>query len=282
MSLATLDPEMAIRLLALSLLVLGGAVGSFLNVVVYRLPAGMSLITPGSHCPWCKHPIRWFDNVPVLGWILLRGHCRDCREPIAIRYPLVEAVTGGLFLLLGICEPLSGGANLPPPVLIWMTQLWGIYAYHLLLLCTLLAAALIQYDGHQSPWRLFLPALIVGLLAPAPWPMLHPVAAGPAAGETWVGIVDGLAGLVVGLLFGRLASGRQGDRGLVASCACVGAMLGWQAVCPLAVLTAAIDGLFQVATRRRPELRRVPAVAWLLLLTLAWILAWGYLVRMLT
>lgn len=72
--------------------ILGGAIGSFLNVVIWRVPEGMSLISPPSHCPKCGHPIRIHDNIPVLGWILLRGKCRDCREPISLRYPIVEAI----------------------------------------------------------------------------------------------------------------------------------------------------------------------------------------------
>ena len=94
-------------------LFLGGAVGSFLNVVVYRLPAGMSISWPGSHCPRCNHPIRAYDNFPVLAWFWLRGRCRDCREPISFRYPLVGAVTAGLFLLLLVVEVFRGGQNLP-------------------------------------------------------------------------------------------------------------------------------------------------------------------------
>jgi leader peptidase (prepilin peptidase)/N-methyltransferase len=74
----------------------GLTVGSFLNVVAYRLPRGESLAAPGSHCPSCDTPIRPYDNVPVLSWLLLRGRCRSCREPIAARYPLVELMTAVL------------------------------------------------------------------------------------------------------------------------------------------------------------------------------------------
>ncbi len=101
-------------LIALWLLALGGFIGSFLNVVVYRLPAGMSVVAPRSRCPQCLHPIRWFDNVPVLSWFVLGGRCRDCRAAISPRYPLVEAMTGALFLLLAVGEPLAEGKNLPP------------------------------------------------------------------------------------------------------------------------------------------------------------------------
>jgi leader peptidase (prepilin peptidase) / N-methyltransferase len=74
--------------------ILGAVIGSFLNVVAYRLPRRESLIRPGSRCPECKTPIKPYDNVPVLGWLLLRGRCRACGTRIAWRYPAVEAVTG--------------------------------------------------------------------------------------------------------------------------------------------------------------------------------------------
>ena len=78
--------------------VTGLAVGSFLNVVVHRLPRGESLNHPGSHCPSCGHPVRKRDNVPVVSWLLLRGRCRDCAHAIPVRYPLVEAVTAALWV----------------------------------------------------------------------------------------------------------------------------------------------------------------------------------------
>src|SRR5258708_5933914 len=81
----------------LFLFTFGACIGSFLNVVVYRYPLGKSLITPPSHCPKCETPLRWYDNIPVFGWIFLRGKCRYCKTSISVRYPIVEAVTGLLF-----------------------------------------------------------------------------------------------------------------------------------------------------------------------------------------
>ena len=84
--------------------ILGACLGSFLNVFVYRFPRRRSLVSPPSHCPRCGHLIRWYDNIPVVGWIKLRGKCRDCRMPISIRYPCVEGfcamLFGGIFMLL--------------------------------------------------------------------------------------------------------------------------------------------------------------------------------------
>lgn len=89
-------------LLLAALLGLGLVVGSFLNVVVHRVPLGLSILRPGSACPACDHPVRAYDNVPLLSWMVLRGRCRDCSAPIPWRYPAVEAATGLLFVAAGL------------------------------------------------------------------------------------------------------------------------------------------------------------------------------------
>ena len=78
---------------------LGLTIGSFLNVCIYRLPRGESVVTPPSRCPGCGQGLRWFDNVPVLGWLLIGGRCRHCRTAVSPMYPIVESVTTLLFLL---------------------------------------------------------------------------------------------------------------------------------------------------------------------------------------
>jgi leader peptidase (prepilin peptidase)/N-methyltransferase len=78
--------------------VLGLVLGSFLNVCIFRLPHRASVVRPRSQCPLCKHPIRWYDNIPVVSYIRLRGHCRDCGERISLIYPVVELATAGLLL----------------------------------------------------------------------------------------------------------------------------------------------------------------------------------------
>lgn len=88
-------------LLLATLGVLGLLIGSFLNVVIHRVPAGLSLVAPGSACPHCGHPVRPYDNVPVVSWLALRARCRDCSAPISARYPLVELATGALFVAAG-------------------------------------------------------------------------------------------------------------------------------------------------------------------------------------
>jgi leader peptidase (prepilin peptidase)/N-methyltransferase len=84
--------------------ILGAMIGSFLNVVAYRLPRSKSLVTPGSQCPGCDTPIKFYDNVPVLGWLLLRGRCRTCRAAISPRYPAVEALTAALAVAVILVE----------------------------------------------------------------------------------------------------------------------------------------------------------------------------------
>lgn len=80
--------------------ILGALLGSFANVVIYRLPQSKSVVHPGSSCPECGHKVRWFDNIPMISWLILRGKCRDCQTAISWRYPLVEFLTGLLFLMI--------------------------------------------------------------------------------------------------------------------------------------------------------------------------------------
>ena len=126
--------------LFLWLIVFGACIGSFLNVLVYRLPRGKSLVHPPSHCPACGCSIRWYDNVPVFGWINLRGKCRDCQSPISIRYPCVEGFCAVLFAaIFGECvEHLADSLSL------WF--LFGLSLVLSLLHTAVLAACLIAFD----------------------------------------------------------------------------------------------------------------------------------------
>lgn len=133
--------------IALSL-ALGLVAGSFLNVVIHRLPRGESLMWPGSHCPSCDAPVRWFDNVPLLSYAVLRGRCRRCRAPISLRYPAVEAVTGLLFAALA----LRHGTD--PMLLVW----WAFAA-------ALVATAVIDFDHQIIPDEISVGGLGLALLA---------------------------------------------------------------------------------------------------------------------
>jgi leader peptidase (prepilin peptidase) / N-methyltransferase len=134
--------------LVLVAFVAGLLVGSFLNVVVYRLPRGESLMRPGSHCPHCDTPIKPYDNVPVLSWLLLRGRCRHCHASISARYPVVELATGALYALVVIAKD--------DPV--------GI-ALGLLLVTALVPITLIDLDLRLIPNRITLPAAVAAVIA---------------------------------------------------------------------------------------------------------------------
>jgi leader peptidase (prepilin peptidase)/N-methyltransferase len=138
---------------------LGVAVGSFLNVVIYRVPRGESLVRPGSHCPSCGHKVRNRHNVPVLGWLMLRGKCADCRAPISVRYPLVEAFTAALFVAVAARFGLS----------------WELPAY-LYLAAISIALAAIDLDTMRLPDAIVLPSyrmalvlLILAMIAEHNW-----------------------------------------------------------------------------------------------------------------
>jgi leader peptidase (prepilin peptidase)/N-methyltransferase len=138
-----MDPTM----IAIVFAGLGGlAIGSFLNVVAYRLPAHASLVSPGSACPGCGHAIRPSDNIPVVSWLLLRGRCRDCSTPISPRYPLVEAITAALWVAVIAVK----GAN--------EDAILGI-----VLVTLMVPVALIDLDYRIIPNRLLAPAAVVAL-----------------------------------------------------------------------------------------------------------------------
>ena len=166
--LLQLLPDIMQVFLAVWLFALGACVGSFVNVVALRLPAGMGITRSNSRCPRCLHPIRWYDNVPLISWLDLRGRCRDCRIPIPIRYPAVELLLGLLFLALALGEGLVAARNLPLPLeagryYYWKPpQVWTIYAYHSLLLTTLFTVSLMRFDRSRVPLRVLAPAIGIG------------------------------------------------------------------------------------------------------------------------
>ena len=113
--------------------VLGALIGSFLNVVIYRLPLGESLVSPGSHCPSCGAHVRARDNVPVLSWLALRGRCRDCGAPISVRYPAVEALTAACFAAVAAARGFDADLWLELPFVACLIALAGIDLDHQLL-----------------------------------------------------------------------------------------------------------------------------------------------------
>jgi leader peptidase (prepilin peptidase)/N-methyltransferase len=147
------DPVIVLFLL-IWLTFFGACIGSFLNVVIYRLPRGKNLSKPPSHCPKCHHPIRWYDNVPVFGWLLLRGKCRDCKEPISVRYPVVEALCGGIF---GTIASLTLQRNSNASIMETVTIVSALSG----LVVTFLAAGFIEQEKKIIPLKLFIPVTIL-------------------------------------------------------------------------------------------------------------------------
>lgn len=130
------------------LAVTGGLIiGSFLNVVAYRLPRGESLVSPGSRCPSCETHVKPYDNVPVLGWLWLRGRCRSCHEPISARYPVVEAVTGTLYVAVVVAKHDDPGQM----------------ALGLALVTLLVPMTLIDLDVRLIPNRLLAPFAVLAI-----------------------------------------------------------------------------------------------------------------------
>lgn len=131
-------------------LLMGLVVGSFLNVIIHRVPLGLSIVTPGSACPNCHHQLRTRDNIPVVSWLMLRGRCRDCEHPISVRYPLVEAGTGMAFAVATwvLIATVSSG------LLVWIVFSWIVISFAISLMA-------IDIDVHRLPNSLTVPFLVV-------------------------------------------------------------------------------------------------------------------------
>jgi leader peptidase (prepilin peptidase) / N-methyltransferase len=180
-------------ILAFWVFAVGSAIGSFLNVVIYRMPRGMSLSKPASHCPKCNHAIRWYHNLPIAGWLLLRGKCHDCEAAISPRYPLVELAVAVLFVAIAwfdVYRPTIEAAfdtriqSIPFETQLGV-RLLAMFA-HVWVGCTAIAALLIAWDGQRIPWRLIIAAVVVGAAAA---PFLEIVALWSLIAATCVTIV---------------------------------------------------------------------------------------------
>jgi leader peptidase (prepilin peptidase) / N-methyltransferase len=218
-------------LFAVWLFVLGACIGSFLNVVIARLPNDESLVRPRSKCPGCGAPIAWYDNVPLVSWLVLRGKCRKCGARISFRYFLVELLTGVMFLL----------------------ALWRFgWAYPLvpalLLVCLLVPLVFIDAEHWILPFEITVPGTVLGVLLAIP--------NGRAAFDTAaLGAMIGFLSFRALEFFGFLAFKKEamggGDKFLVAL---IGAFLGWKALLGLIFLSSlqgAVFGLARIALTGR-------------------------------
>ncbi len=184
----------------------GLIVGSFLNVCMYRLPRHESVAWPGSHCTSCNRALRWYENVPVLSWAVLRGRCRTCRSPISVRYPTVEIVTGALFV---------GGY--------FAFGLTPLLPVRLLFACAMIVLFAIDLEHQILPNEITLSGIVIGFAVSVFLP--------PGWRSALLGLlVGGLFPFVIAEVYWRLR-GREGmGMGDVKMLAMVGAFLGWPLV----------------------------------------------------
>ncbi len=216
----------------------GAVVGSFLNVVIHRVPAGMSIVSPPSHCPQCENPIRWYDNIPIVSWaLLLRGKCRHCAAPISGRYALVEALTG--FLTAALWVKVAAGSfasraafsQTPPVDYLLPFGLWFVF------ICLLVVITFVDLEHLIIPHEFTLPGMALGVAAP----LIYNWALTPGAlGDFWppVTLTESIIGLIAGgvtvvvIFYGYFAV--RGVAGIgggdVTLMALVGAWLGWPAL----------------------------------------------------
>jgi len=205
------------EILGIASFVLGMVVGSFLNVCIYRVPAQESIIRPASRCPTCHAAIRWYQNIPVLSFLALRGRCRSCGEPISWRYPLVEALTGLLFFIIFYRFGLQG----------FVPVLW-------LFAALLVVITFIDLDHQIIPDVISLPGIVVGFASSffIPW-------------VTWsqslLGILLGGGSLYLVALIYQLLTKKEGmGGGDIKLLAMIGAFLGWKAVLPVIFFSSVI------------------------------------------
>ena len=224
---------------------LGAAIGSFLNVVIHRVPRGESIVHPGSHCPRCQAAIPAWANVPIVAWFALRGRCRSCREPISPRYVLVEALTGAVFLALYLHEGLE------PRLLADWT-----------LAATLIAIAFIDLDWQIVPNAITYPgipiALALAFLLPPPWwGASLPFIVSSALGA----LVGGGMMLAISLFYewrtGRIGLG-LGDVKLITM---LGAFLGLESVLSVMVLGSLLGVLHWVVLHFAGRAGRLTRIA---------------------
>ena len=233
--------------------VFGAVVGSFLNVVIYRLPRQQSLVRPRSACPSCGATIRWFDNIPILSWLMLRGRCRRCSGRISIRYPLVEAAAGALAVLaLWRWGPGLAGAEVV--VFAWASLVLG----------------LIDLDHQILPDVITYPSIVFGLTAS--W----------FGGYTWW--LDSLVGALVGaalpttvILLYRVLRGIEGmGWGDVKYLAAIGSVVGLRGCVGVLVIAAtlgAVIGMGLILSGRGSGKTALPFGTFLALAVILWLYA---------
>lgn len=251
----------------------GACIGSFLNVCVYRIPRDESVVTPRSHCPHCGKLIAWYDNVPVLSYLLLRAKCRHCGERISPRYMLIELLVAVLFTLIWLLYGLlnRGGSY-------WMILDPRIPVYWLAM-AGLVVATFVDFEHYIIPDRISVGGVAAGLLLSALVPEMHGEHSRISAFEA--SVIGALAGggLLWGVGFiGKLALKKEAmGMGDVKLLAAIGALLGWQAVLFTVIVSSfagSAVGISLIALGGRKWQSRIPYGPYIALGAMLWML-WG-------
>lgn len=207
----------------------GLIVGSFLNVVIYRLPRGTSVVWPASACGGCGRELRWFENIPIVSWVVLRGRCARCKSAISVQYPLVEAATALLFVAITATTPVG-------PLLV----------ARLVFACALVVLFGIDLEHQILPNTITLPGIAAGVI--------FSIAGPPGVQASLLGVLLG-GGVLYAIAAGYYAWRKEEGLGMgdVKMLAMIGAFLGWQAVMltlVLASIAGAVIGVGLMAVQR--------------------------------
>src|SRR4030043_1294533 len=205
-------------------IIFGAFIGSFLNVCISRLPKEESIIWPGSYCPDCKKPIRFYDNIPLVSYVLLTGKCRNCKKPISIQYPLIEGITAlsSLFLFMRFGPSLS-------------------YLFYFAFVAALIVITIIDLYHQIIPDVISLPGIGVGLIA-------SPILPQNTFLNSLIGVLLGGGSLfIVGTLYQWLFKREGMGGGDVKLLAMIGAFLGWKAVILTILLGSLIGSIIGIS-----------------------------------
>jgi leader peptidase (prepilin peptidase)/N-methyltransferase len=221
-----MEPDMYPAVLSF---LLGLVLGSFMNVCIYRIPEKKSIVNPGSHCRTCSAALPWYDNIPLLSYLILRGRCRHCRAPIGFRYPLVEGLAGALSLALFLRHG-------PGP----------LYIHQLVFSLFLVVISFIDLDHMIIPDVLSIPGILIGIPASFLVPHVSPL-------DSLIGIIAGGGAFYIIAYGYSLLTGKDGmGGGDIKLIAMIGAWMGWRPL-PFVILVSAlagtlIGGIFIVAS----------------------------------
>jgi leader peptidase (prepilin peptidase)/N-methyltransferase len=207
-------------MLSIISIVFGALIGSFLNVCISRIPKEESIVTPGSHCPDCNNPIQFYDNIPVISYLLLWGKCRDCRKPISPQYPIIEGVTAVLSLFV-----------------FWKCGPSLSYVYYFVFLAALVVMTMIDLYHQIIPDVISLPGIVIGVLGSLVVPEIRFL-------NSVLGVLLGGGSLyAVATLYEWLFKREGMGGGDVKLLGMIGAFLGWQMVILTILLSSLIGSI---------------------------------------